>query len=283
MVKNDNLEGKLYVVGTPIGNLGDISARALDTLEKVDFIAAEDTRVSVKLLTHFGIKKSMISCHEHNIVERSHEIINRLQNGESCAIITDAGMPCISDPGEELIRLCRERGVPIEVVPGPSALIAALAVSGLTTSRFSFEGFLSVTKKQRYMHLEEIKKYKHTLIFYEAPHKLINTLEDLLTVLGDRNISACRELTKLHEEVRKGKMSELIEHYKETAPRGEFVLIIEGYTEEEKNEITFEDAVEMTKKLISDGYKLSEACKITAEQTKFKKSEIYKELANNEG
>lgn len=270
--------GLLYIVGTPIGNLNDFSGRAVETLKNVDFIAAEDTRVSVKLLSRFNIKKPMISCHEHNINQRSREIIGRLLAGEHCALITDAGMPCISDPGEELVRLAGESGIKIETVPGPSALITALAVSGLSTSRFSFEGFLSVTKKQRTKHLEEIKTYPNTLIFYEAPHKLKNTLDDLLLVLGDREIALCRELTKLHEEIVRGRLSDIAELYKEKTPRGEYVLVISGYckSSEEENTYSMEQATALAAELVENGMKQSEACKIIAEKTGLKKSEIYK-------
>ena len=220
------MAGKLYIVGTPIGNLSDLSPRAVETLSKVDFIAAEDTRVTQKLLTHFSISKPMVSYHKFSGNKRGEDITARLLDGETCAIVTDAGMPCISDPGEELVRECHEHGVEIESVPGPSAAITALCMSGLDTSRFSFEGFLSVTKKQRDEHLDEIKDFSRTLIFYEAPHKLKNTLDDLYRVLGNRQIALCRELTKIHEEVIKGTISEMIERYKELTPRGEYVLVV---------------------------------------------------------
>lgn len=270
----------LYIVGTPIGNLSDFSPRAVETLNKVDFIAAEDTRVSLKLLTHFGIQKPLISYHEHNLRERGEYIIGRIENGESCAIVTDAGMPCISDPGEDLVRLCAERGIEMHVVPSPTAAMSALAISGLSTSRFSFEGFLSVTKKQRQSHLNEIKNFRRTLIFYEAPHKLIYTLEDLLENLGDRRIALCRELTKIHEEVLRGKISEMLEYYKEKSPKGEYVLIVEGATEEEaEQEITLEKACEMAQQLVENGKKASEAAKEIAKLTGFSKSEIYGNIA----
>lgn len=268
----------LYIVGTPIGNLSDFSARAVETLNNVDFIAAEDTRVSLKLLTYFGIQKPLISYHEHNLRERGEYILSRIENGESCAIVTDAGMPCISDPGEDLVRLCAERGIEMKVVPSPTAAMSALAISGLSTSRFSFEGFLSVTKKQRQAHLDEIKNFRRTLIFYEAPHKLIYTLEDLLTNLGDRRIALCRELTKIHEEVLRGKISEMLEYYKEKSPKGEYVLVVEGAPEEENEEITLETASEMAEKLISEGKKTSDACKEIARFTGFSKSEIYNNI-----
>ena len=266
----------LYIVGTPIGNLSDFSPRAVETLQKVDFIAAEDTRVSLKLLTHFGIQKPLISYHEHNLRERGEYILSRIENGESCAIVTDAGMPCISDPGEDLVRLCAQRGIEMHVVPSPTAVMSALAISGLPTSRFSFEGFLSVTKKQRREHLDEVKYFRRTLIFYEAPHKLVYTLTDMLEAFGDRRIALCRELTKIHEEVLRGTISEMIEYYKEKSPKGEYVLIIEGASEEETTEeITLEKACEMAEKLISDGKKASDACKEIAKLTGFAKSEIY--------
>ncbi|MGN0618634.1 MAG: 16S rRNA (cytidine(1402)-2'-O)-methyltransferase [Ruminiclostridium sp.] len=266
---------KLYVVGTPIGNLSDFSPRAVETLKSVDFIAAEDTRVTLKLLTHFGIQKPLVSYYEHNLREKGEYILERIEKGESCAIVTDAGMPCISDPGEDLVRLCAERGIEINVVPSPTAAMSALAISGLSTSRFSFEGFLSVTKKQRQAHLDEIKNYKRTLIFYEAPHKLINTLEDLLTNLGDRKISLCRELTKIHEEVLRGRISDMLNYYKDKTPKGEYVLVVEGAQETLEKALTIEDAVVIANELIESGVKTSEACKEAAKKTGFSKSEIY--------
>ena len=273
------MSGKLYIVGTPIGNLSDISSRALETLAKVDFIAAEDTRVSGKMLQHFGIHKPMVSYHKFSGNKRGEDIAERLRQGETCAIITDAGMPCISDPGEELVRDCHTYGIELESVPGPSAAITALCMSGLDTSRFSFEGFLSVTKKQREEHIEEIKDFTRTLIFYEAPHKLKNTLQDLYDALGDRQAALCRELTKIYEEVIKGSLSELIEYYKEKSPKGEYVLVLEGKKKEAENaELTLEEAVAMAQALIDKGEKQSEACKKTAAKTPFSKSEIYKAL-----
>ncbi len=266
---------KLYVVGTPIGNLGDLSPRAAQVLQSVDFIAAEDTRVTLKLLNHFNIKKPMISYYEHNLRERGELIVSRILGGEQCAIVTDAGMPCISDPGEDLVRLCRERGVPIEVVPGPSAAISALAVSGLTTSRFSFEGFLSTAKKARAEHLNEIKDNPRTLIFYEAPHKLVQTLEDMLRVLGDRRISLARELTKLHEEVLCTTLFQAVVYYKENAPRGEFVLIVEGAQKIEPERVDIAEAAQLARELAQQGLSLSEAAKQAAAKTGHRKSEIY--------
>lgn len=273
------MSGKLYVVGTPIGNLGDITYRAVETLGKVDFICAEDTRVTVKLLNHFEIKKPLVSYHEHSIRQVSENIIERILSGESCAVVSDAGMPCISDPGEDLVRLCAEKDIPIEVVPGPTAMASAVAISGLSTSRFAFEGFLSVTKKQRYSHLEEVAKDTHTLIFYEAPHKLVATLNDMLEYFGDRKISLCRELTKIYEEVIRTTISGAIEYYKDKNPKGEYVLIIEGYSKEaELAELTIEDAVAEAQKLIDSGMRAVDACKEAAKITGFKKSDIYSML-----
>lgn len=266
---------KLFVVGTPIGNLGDFSPRAEQTLRDVDFIAAEDTRVTMKLLTHFEIQRPMISYHEHNLRQRGEEILERINAGENCAIVTDAGMPCISDPGEDLVRLCAERGVEVVSVPSPTAAMTALAISGLPTKRFVFEGFLSVNKNQRATHLTELKPLTQTLIFYEAPHKLKQTLSDLMKFLGDRRISLCRELTKLHEEVIRGTVREMIERYELEEPRGEYVLIVEGAPEKEEAELSLDEAVEQAQALVDSGVKASEASKTIASRTSFSKSEIY--------
>lgn len=277
------MSGKLFVVGTPIGNLGDITYRAVETLKNVDFICAEDTRVTVKLLNHYEIKKPLVSYHEHSARQVSENIISRILSGESCAVVSDAGMPCISDPGEDLVRRCIENKIPIEVVPGPTAMASAVAISGLSTSRFSFEGFLSVTKKQRYAHLQSVSKDTHTLIFYEAPHKLLSTLEDMLEYFGDRKISLCRELTKIYEEVIRTTISGAIEYYKDKTPKGEYVLVVEGYSEEKSlSEITIEQAVLQARELISDGMKAVDACKEVAKSTGFKKSEIYAMLLEKE-
>lgn len=267
--------GKLYIVGTPIGNLGDFSPRAQGILREVDFICAEDTRVSGVLLSKFDIKKPMISYHEHNARQRGEEILPRLLAGESCAVVTDAGMPCISDPGEEIVKLCAEHGIEVVTVPGPTAAMSALAVSGLNTKRFCFEGFLSVTKRIRREHLEQLKPLPQTLIFYEAPHKLKNTLDDLLEMLGDRKISLCRELTKVHEEVIRGTVSEMVEYYREREPRGEYVLVVEGADEEKESAYTLEQAVELARELKEKGMKPSEASKEAAKQSGFGKAEIY--------
>ena len=273
------MSGILYVTGTPIGNLSDMSPRAIATLEEVDFIAAEDTRVTLKLLNHFGIKKPMVSYYEHNKRERGEIICKRIEEGENCAIVTDAGMPCISDPGEDLIKLCEERGIKTVVIPGPSAVISALAISGLETGRFTFEGFLSVNKKSRNEHLKSLLNEHRTMIFYEAPHKLPSTLRDLYSAFGDRKLSIVRELTKLHEEVIRTTTKYASENYADGSLKGEIVLILEGAPETvEEESYTLEYAVETAKKLIEKGEKPTEAAKQAASLTGFKKNEIYREL-----
>ncbi len=269
------MSGKLYVVGTPIGNLGDFSPRAAETLEKVDFIAAEDTRVTVKLLNHFGIKKEMLSYYEHNKNAKGNLIIDRLLKGEDCALVSDAGMPAISDPGEDLVRKCRELEIPVESVPGPSAVITALAVSGMVSGRFCFEGFLSVNRISRREHLQDIKNEKRTMIFYEAPHKLMATLKDFLEYLGDREIAVVRELTKIHETVLRTTLSGAVAHFTENPPKGEFVLIVAGKSEEVK-EYTLDDAVIIAKRLILEGQSTSAAAKEASAVTGIKKGDIYK-------
>ena len=274
------MSGKLYIVGTPIGNLGDITLRALETLKAVDFIAAEDTRVTQKLLLHFGIKKPLVSYHEHNRKYVGDSIAERILSGETCAVVTDAGMPCISDPGEDLVRLCAERGIPVEVVPGPSAAVSALAISGLDTSKFAFEGFLSTAPSSRREALEKASKEERTLIFYEAPHKLVATLGDLYRCFGERKISICREMTKLHEEVIRTTLSAAVNLYddEKNKPRGEFVLIVEGFKAEQEPEISLEGALERAKGLIAGGMKATEACREIAKTTGFSKSELYSAL-----
>ena len=271
------MAGILYVVGTPIGNLEDMSVRAVRTLQEVDFIAAEDTRVTLKLLNHFEIKKPMVSYHDHNIREKGEVIIAKLQSGENGAIVTDAGMPCISDPGEDLVRLCAENNITVQVVPGPSAAISALALSGLNTSKFVFEGFLTTNKSGRIENLEALKNEPRTLIFYEAPHKLKDTLRDLRKVLGNRKISLCRELTKIHEEVDRTDLDGAIAEYEERTPKGEYVLIVEGAPEEAgEMSFTLEQAIDMVLALSAKGTPLSSAAKDVAKQTGFKKGELYK-------
>lgn len=272
------MNGKLYVVGTPIGNLGDISHRALEVLREVDFIAAEDTRVTAKLLNHFEIKKPMVSYHEHNLRERGEMIIGRILAGETAAIVSDAGMPCVSDPGEDLVKIAAENQLPVIVIPGPSAAISALCLSGLATSRFAFEGFLSTNKRNRQQHLESLLTDTHTLIFYEAPHKLLNTLIDMRRILGNRRLSIARELTKIYEEVIRTTLEDAIAYYQEKTPKGEFVLIIEGRQKQEEPEITLEAAIVQAKELVEAGVRITEASKQIAATTGFKKSEIYSGL-----
>ncbi len=272
------MAGTLYVVGTPIGNLGDFSPRAVEVLSSVDFIAAEDTRVTIKLLNHFGIKKPMVSYYEHNRNERGAVLIERILGGESCALVSDAGMPIISDPGEDLTLRCHENGIKVCAVPGPCAFVTALAISGMPSGRFTFEGFLTVTKQNRRKHLEELVNEKRTMIFYEAPHKLQNTLEDMLNFFGDRKIALVKELTKIYENVERTTLSEASEKYKTVNPKGEFVLIVEGKPEEDAEEITLETAKEMALKLIENGSSKNDAAKGIAKKTGLKKSDIYKTL-----
>lgn len=271
------MAGILYVVGTPIGNLEDMSYRAIETLRRVDFIAAEDTRVTLKLLNHFEIKKPMVSYHDHNIREKGEQIIKKLLAGENGAIVTDAGMPCISDPGEDLVKLCAQNGVEVKVVPGPSAAVSALALSGLNTSKFVFEGFLTTNKSGRYEALENLKRETRTLIFYEAPHKLRDTLADMYKVLGNRKISLARELTKIYEEVNRTTLEQAIALYQEKNPKGEYVLVVEGAClSDGEEQFTQEQAVEMVLALSEKGVPLSQAAKDVARQTGFKKGELYK-------
>ncbi len=273
------MAGELYVVGTPIGNLGDFSPRAVETLRTVDFIAAEDTRVSIKLLNYFDIKNKLIAYHEHNRAEKGPSIVERILAGESCALVTDAGMPAISDPGQDLVRLCHESGIKVNTVPGPSAIITALALSGLEVSRFTFEGFLTGNKPKRREHLEEIKTERKTMVFYEAPHKLAATLHDLHTALGDRKIALIKELTKIHENIEFGTLSELDGKYDGVKHKGEYVIIIEAKTEEElASESEDIDPVELAKSYITEGLSVNEAAKKAAKETNTKKSEIYKQL-----
>ncbi|WBY63601.1 MAG: Ribosomal RNA small subunit methyltransferase I [Thermocaproicibacter melissae] len=271
------MSGKLVLVGTPIGNLSDFSPRAIEALSQADFIAAEDTRVTMKLLNHFGIKKPLVSYYEHNKTERGPVLCKRMENGETCALVTDAGMPAISDPGELLVKQCAERGIPVTVVPGPSAVVTALAVSGLPTGRFTFEGFLSVNKKNRRKHLEEIRDERRTMVFYEAPHKLAATLADLLAVLGNRRIALVRELTKIHEEVIRTTLAEAAERYADGSARGEFVLVVEG-AEKKDEPKSEEDAVALARSYLAEGLSASEAAKRAASETGRKKGEIYREL-----
>lgn len=275
------MAGILYVVGTPIGNLSDFSPRALETLEKCDFIAAEDTRVTLKLLNKFALKKPMVSYYEHNRRERGEMILARLLGGENCALVTDAGMPAISDPGEDLVALCHAHGVKVESVPGPTAFATAVAVSGLPSGRFTFEGFLSVNKPSRRQHLEEVKSEKRTMVFYEAPHKLAATLGDMLAAFGDREIALVKELTKVHETVERTTLSAAAKKYSEIPPKGEFVLVISGAPEENPSEYTLESAVDFARAQVAAGLSTNEAAKAAAKQYGFKKSDIYKALTES--
>lgn len=272
------MSGTLYVVGTPIGNLGDISPRALETLENCDFIAAEDTRVTLKLLNRFEIKKPMVSYFEHNRFERGPIIAERLLSGENCALVTDAGMPAISDPGEDLVRLCIEKGIKIESVPGPCAFTTALAISGMPSRRFSFEGFLPVEKSARREHISWLIGETRTMIFYEAPHKLSQTLSDLAAALGDREIAIVRELTKIHEQVIRTTLCAAAEKYSKEDIKGEIVLIVGGAEPEEKDEMTLEQAVEYAKELVEKGESKTQAAKTAAKESGHKKGDIYKIL-----
>lgn len=271
------MSGTLFVVGTPIGNLGDLSPRALKVLEECDFIAAEDTRVTLKLLNHFGIKKQLVSYHEHNRFTQGGPIADRIITGENCALVTDAGMPAISDPGEDLVRLCHEKGIKVESVPGPTAFATAVAISGMPSGRFTFEGFLSVNKVSRKEHLESLVNEKRTMVFYEAPHKLSRTLSDMAEYFGDRNIALVKEITKIHETVERTTLFSARDKYLETPPKGEYVLIIQG-ADEEKITYTVEQAVKMAKELQQNGVSVSEAAKQVARETGLKKGDIYKEL-----
>ena len=275
------MAGMLYLVPTPIGNLGDISQRCRETLEQADFIAAEDTRVTMKLLNYLGIKKSLVSYYEHNKAFKGNVILERIQAGETCALVSDAGSPAISDPGEELVKQCAEAGITVCAIPGPCAVITALSISGQSTGRFCFEGFLSTAKKSRREHLEALVKERRTMIFYEAPHKLLATLEDMAQVFGsERPISLCRELTKLHEDVVRTTLGEAIARYTENAPRGEFVLVVAGAPEEAEEEATAEDAAAYVAKLMEGGMSRKDAIKQTAKDLNLPKNAVYDAALN---
>ena len=270
------MAGILYLVPTPIGNLGDISPRCADILAQVDFIAAEDTRVSMKLLNHLGIKKPLVSYYRHNTDAAGRSILAKLLEGQSAALVTDAGTPAVSDPGEELVALCAEAGVDVVAVPGPCALITALAVSGLPTGRFTFEGFLAMNKKNRRAHLAQLRQESRTMIFYEAPHKLTATLADLTDAFGpERRISLCRELTKLHEEVRRTTLGEACQWYGENAPKGEFVLVVEGAPEQAPEEATLEDGLARALALQAEGASLRDAVRQAAKELSLPRSALY--------
>lgn len=270
------MAGTLYLVPTPIGNLGDISQRMADTLAEVDFIAAEDTRVSIKLLNHLGIKKPMVSYYRHNTEAGGQAVLNRLLAGESCALVTDAGTPAVSDPGEELVALCAEQGVDVVSIPGPCALVTALAASGLPTGRFTFEGFLPMNKKNRRTHLEALRGERRTMIFYEAPHKLLATLEDFQTCFGgERRLSLCRELTKLHEEIRRTTVGAAVDWYTQNPPKGEFVLVLEGCPVQEEQTATLEDGLARVETLRAEGSSLRDAVRQAAKELSLSRNELY--------
>ncbi len=273
--------GKLSIVGTPIGNLSDLSPRGLSTLENADYIAAEDTRVTLRLLTHFGIKRPLLSYYKPKEQEKSERIIALLSEGNNIALVSDAGMPCISDPGSILVRRCRDMGIPVEVIPGCNAAVAAVAVSGLEVDRWVFEGFLPVPRKERGERLESVKRLPHALVYYEAPHKLRQTLSDISEVLGEeRSAALCRELTKLHEETIRGTLGELIRYYESVEPRGEYVIVIEG-AKQGTEEFTLEQAAALARQLIGGGEKLSEACRQAAKATGISKRDIYSVITAN--
>lgn len=270
------MSGIFYVIGTPIGNMDDITIRQLETLKSVDFVCAEDTRVTAKLFNRYEIKKPLVSFHEHSAKSVADSIISRILGGESCGIVTDAGMPCISDPGEVLVRMCAENGIDVRVVPGPSAVVSAVAVSGLPASRFTFEGFLPVQKKQRSERLELLRNETALMVFYEAPHKLRTTLADMAGFFGgERKISLCRELTKIHEEVLRFTLAEAVEYYKTTEPRGEFVLVLEGAGSSSEEKLSVDKALEQVRKLVEMGERPVDACKAVAKEHGYKKSELY--------
>ena len=270
------MAGMLYLVPTPIGNLGDISIRCRETLEQADFIAAEDTRVTLKLLNHLGIKKSLVSYFEHNKAFKGNVILERILAGETCALVSDAGSPAISDPGEDLVKQCAEAGITVCAIPGPCAVITALSISGQSTGRFCFEGFLSTAKKSRRAHLESLAQEERTMVFYEAPHKLLATLEDMAAVFGaDRSISLCRELTKLHEEIWKTTLGEAVAHYAANEPRGEYVLVMAGAPAEIEEEATPQDAAARVAQLIEEGMSRKDAVKQTAQELKLPKNVVY--------
>ena len=270
------MAGTLYLVPTPIGNLGDISQRMAQTLAEADFIAAEDTRVSIKLLNHLGLKKPMLTYHRHNTETGGQAVLDRLLAGENCALVTDAGMPAISDPGEELVARCAQQGIPVVTIPGPCALVTALAASGQPTGRFTFEGFLAMNKKNRRAHLDALRDEERTMIFYEAPHKLQATLKDLCQTFGpDRPVSLCRELTKLHEEIRRTTLGEAEEYYRENPPKGEFVLVVRGALPKRGEEATLEDGQALVEELMAQGTSQRDAVKQAAKTLGLSRNQLY--------
>lgn len=269
------MAGTLYLVATPIGNLGDLSPRAVETLRQADFIAAEDTRVSVKLLNHFDIKKPLVSYHEHNRAAAGEAIVQRLLSGEVCALVTDAGTPAISDPGEDLVRLCAENGIAVQSIPGCCACITALAVSGLPTGRFTFEGFLSANRKERREQLGELLGETRTMVFHEAPHKLRPTLADMLEILGDRPVALCRELTKLHEETMRTTLQGAVDYYRDNEPRGEYVLVVGGVSRREDPAMTMEEGVARVLALREGGMRMKDAVRQVSADTGLNKNDLY--------
>ena len=284
--KNAISAGTLYLVATPIGNLSDISERALKTLSEVDFVAAEDTRNSRKLLSCFGISKPMISYFEHNKKARGEEIVARLSSGESCALVTDAGMPGISDPGEDIVRLCIENGIPVTLIPGPCAAVTALVLSGLPTAKFIFEGFLPQKASERDKRIEELSRETRTIVLYEAPHRLKSTLKSLGKGFGDdRKLSICRELTKINEEIFRTTIAQACDYYSGNDPRGEYVLIVAG-ADETKSELSpaLSDPVAEVKSLILAGFPKNEAIKQVARQLGVPKNTVYQQfISSTEG
>lgn len=269
------MSGTLYLVATPIGNLSDLSPRAAAVLEAADFVAAEDTRVTLKLLNHLGLKKPLTSYHQHNRAAAGPAILERILAGEDCALVTDAGTPAISDPGEDLVRSCGEQGVPVVSIPGCCALISALAVSGLPTGRFTFEGFLSVNRKNRREHLQSLLSERRTMIFYEAPHKLRATLDDLHAAFGDRAVVICRELTKLHEEVRRTNLSQAVEYFQEHDPKGEFVLVVAGAEPDKSTAVSLEAGVALVLERREAGERMKDAVRQVSLDTGLGKNELY--------
>ena len=269
------MSGKLYLVATPIGNLGDLSPRAAETLAAADFVAAEDTRVSLKLLNHFNIKKPLVSYHEHNQAISGPAILNRLLSGETCALVTDAGTPAVSDPGEGLVALCAENGVEVLAIPGCCAAVSALAVSGLPTGRFVFEGFLPVNRGERRERLAELAGEERTMILYEAPHRLRATLADLAEAFGERRVTLCRELTKLHEETRRTTLSEALARYTENDPKGEFVLVLAGRERPAERAVTLEEGVDMVLSRREKGERMKDAVRQVASDTGLGRNERY--------
>lgn len=270
------MAGMLYLVPTPIGNLGDISLRCRETLESADFIAAEDTRVTLKLLNHLGIKKNLVSYYEHNKATKGDRIVDRILAGETCALVSDAGSPAISDPGEDLVKQCAEAGITVCAIPGPCAAITALSISGQSTGRFCFEGFLSTAKKSRREHLNALRTESRTMIFYEAPHKLVSTLADMSEAFGDdRPVSLCRELTKLHEETVRTTLGEAAAYYQENTPKGEYVLVVAGSPPRETAAVTLEEGTEQVLRLVAQGIRLKDAAREVSAHTGLSKNELY--------